>query len=462
MAVPVGAAQVTALNGVGTTDWTSSDARIVWGGVSSPPTSFAWHAYPYPVSDQVPIAFTTASFPIPGPGDVVPGALSWDFQANPEAHPGFETGHTQCNPVAPEQIYATFVVASGPSCPHDGLRWTCRFSYTGAAQLWQVPADVHKVTVDVRGSSGEDRATNGDVDKSWPGGRGGESVATVAVTPGEYLTLMVGGTNGFNGGGAGSASGGGASDVRRTPFGLSNRLVVAGGGGGGGFDLSCTGGCPDHSGGAGGGLTGIGSDGGPGTQTSGGAAQAPSDPNFPSSDGTFGAGGAGFSGGGGGYYGGGGGTLPVELAQGGGGGGGSGFVPAGQGNTTVAGANSGYGSIAVSYTSTTTPYTSRYTTDEANWLLTDMAALHTPDLATTQHHAALFMIGFGALIRITGGTLPNLGSAPGSGPIAVTSTYTRAENASLLRSAALFRSDPPTVQRTGVAVLAFLAGKAGH
>jgi hypothetical protein len=362
----------------------------------------------------------------------------------------------------PMQIYARFELASGPSCPHDGLRWTCQFSYTGAAQLWQVPADVHHVTLDVRGASGEDRAFNGDIDKSWPGGRGGESVATVAVTPGEYLTLMVGGTNGFNGGGAGSASGGGASDVRRTPFGLSNRLVVAGGGGGGGFDLSCTGGCPDHSGGAGGGLSGIGSDGGPGTQTSGGAAQAPSDPNFPSSDGTFGAGGAGFSGGGGGYYGGGGGTLPVELAQGGGGGGGSGFVPAGQGNTTVAGANSGYGSIAVSYTSTTTPYTSRYTTDEANWLLTDMAALHTPDLATTQHHAALFMVFVGALIRATGGTPPNLGSSPGSGPIAVTSTYSGAENAVLLRTAALFRSDPPTLQRTGVAVLAFLLGKAGH
>ena len=250
--------------------------------------------------------------------------------------------------------------------------------------------------------------------------------------------------------------------MRRTPFGLSNRLVVAGGGGGGGFDLSCTGGCHDHSGGAGGGLTGIGSDGGPGTQTSGGAAQAPSDPNFPSSRRDLGAGGAGFSGGGGGYYGGGGSTLIFDFAQGGGGGGGSGFVPPGQGNTTVAGANSGYGSIAVSYTSTTTPYTSRYTTDEATWLLTDLKALHTPDLATTQHHAALFMIGFGALIRITGGTLPNLGSAPGSGPIAVTSTYTRAETASLLRSAALFRSDPPTVQRTGVAVLAFLVGKAGH
>ncbi len=364
--------------------------------------------------------------------------------------------------VASSATTAAASSASGPSCPHVGYRWTCQFSYTGSTQLWQVPADVHHVVLDVRGASGENLPPNIDIDKVWPGGLGGESLATVAVTPGEYLTLAVGGTNGFNGGGAGSASGGGASDVRRTPFGLSDRLVVAGGGGGGGFDLSCTAGCPDHSGGAGGGVTGIGSDGGPGTQTTGGSAQAPSDPNFPSSDGTFGAGGAGFAGGGGGYYGGGGSTLLLELAQAGGGGGGSGFVPVGQGNTTVAAVNSGNGSIAVSYTSTTTPYTSRYTTDEANWLLTDLEALHAPDLATTQHDAALFMTFLGALIRVTGGTPPNLGSSPGHGPIVVTSTYSRAENASLLRAATFFQSDPPTLQRTGVAVLAYLAGKGGH
>jgi len=365
-------------------------------------------------------------------------------------------------PVAPVQISATFEPASGPSCPHDGLRWTCRFSYTGAAQLWQVPADVHHVTLDVRGASGQDAPTNIDVDRSWPGGPGGESVAKVAVTPGEFLELEVGGTNGFNGGGSGSASGGGASDVRRTPFGLSTRLVVAGGGGGGGFDVFCFPGCSAHPGGAGGGTTGGAAGGGPGTQTSGGAAEVSSEPNFPSSPGTFGAGGAGFSGGGGGgYYGGGGGTITGDFS-GGGGGGGSGFVPPGPSNTTTAGVNSGDGSIAVSYTSTATPYTSRYTAVEARWLLTDMAALHTPDLATTQHHAALSMVFLGALIRATGGTPPNLGSSPGSGPVVVTSSYSRAENAALLRTAAFFRSDPPTLQRTGVAVVAYLAAHAGH
>jgi hypothetical protein len=68
----------------------------------------------------------------------------------------------------------------------------------------------------------------------------------------------------------------------------------------------------------------------------------------------------------------------------------------------------------------------------------------------------------GALIRATGGTPPNLGSAPGTGPIVVTSTYTRAENASLRWAASQFRSDPPTLQHTGVALLAFLIGLGGH
>ena len=325
-----------------------------------------------------------------------------------------------------------------------------------------MPADVHHVTLDVRGASGEDRAANSDVDKSGRVGAAASPSRTWPSPPASTSARWSGAPTASTVAAPGAASGGGASDVRRTPFGLSNRLVVAGGGGGGGFDLSCTGGCPDHSGGAGGGLTGIGSDGGPGTQTSGGAAQAPSDPNFPSSDGTFGAGGAGFSGGGGGYYGGGGGTLPVELAQGGGGGGGSGFVPAGQGNTTVAGANSGYGSIAVSYTSTTTLYTSRYTTDEANWLLTDMAALHTPDLATTQHHAALFMVFLGALIRATGGTPPNLGSSRDPGRSSSRAPTPGPRTRSSLRTAALFRSDPPTVQRTAWRSSRSCLGKAGH
>ena len=155
--IPASPAAVTALLGTGTTDWTSANAALVWGGVRSPATPFSWRVPPSPYppySDLFPILFTTASFQIPGPGDVAPGELSWDFQANPGTQAGFESGHTQCTPVAPVQIYATFLRASGPSCAHDRDQWTCRFSYTGANQLWQVPADVTHVTLDVRGASG--------------------------------------------------------------------------------------------------------------------------------------------------------------------------------------------------------------------------------------------------------------------------------------------------------------------
>jgi hypothetical protein len=56
------------------------------------------------------------------------------------------------------------------------------------------------------------------------------------VIPGEVLQLNGGGAGGpggggFNGGGApgpDAAGGGGASDVRRAPYGLADRLIVAG------------------------------------------------------------------------------------------------------------------------------------------------------------------------------------------------------------------------------------------
>ena len=70
----------------------------------------------------------------------------------------------------------------------------------------------------------------------------------------------------------------------------------------------------------------------------------------------------------------------------------------------------------------------------------------------------MFMTFLAAVIRATGAKPPDLGSHPGTGPIVVTSTYTPAENVHLLQAAALFRSDPPTLQHTGVALLAHFIG----
>lgn len=73
------------------------------------------------------------------------------------------------------------------------------FSYTGAAQSWTVPAGVTSVQVDLRGAQGQ----------SVFGGLGGETIATIPVTPGQNLGVYVGGTGasgigGWNGGGGSS------------------------------------------------------------------------------------------------------------------------------------------------------------------------------------------------------------------------------------------------------------------
>jgi hypothetical protein len=79
------------------------------------------------------------------------------------------------------------------------------------------------------------------------GGKGGVDTGTLAVSPGQILTIRVGGagttgnsaSGGYNGGGYTSAtatfipgSGGGASDIRTNGDTLTSRVVVAGGGGG--------------------------------------------------------------------------------------------------------------------------------------------------------------------------------------------------------------------------------------
>ncbi|MCW5853849.1 MAG: hypothetical protein KIT87_27525, partial [Anaerolineae bacterium] len=155
------------------------------------------------------------------------------------------------------------IVAPSPVAAQSP-RPTCSqvFDYTGAEQIFIVPARVTSVTITALGAQG-------GASFSIPGGLGGETVATISVTPGQTLYVYVGGiggtgsfagggTGGFNGGasggstiagGPGGGGGGGASDVRQGGNTLANRVVVAGGGGGAGGGLG-------GAGGAGGGTTG--------------------------------------------------------------------------------------------------------------------------------------------------------------------------------------------------------------
>ncbi|MBH8569255.1 tail fiber domain-containing protein [Microvirga sp. STS02] len=199
------------------------------------------------------------------------------------------------------------------------------FGYTGAPQTWTVPPGVTSLQVDMAGARGR---TIDNCSNCYRGGAGGRVQATLAVTPGQVLTIVVGGDRGYNpsvlyqdggynGGGRGSEPGGGATDIRIGGTALTDRVLVAGGGGGSGFYAR---------GGPGGGLTGgtglvptsgnpTGAPGTGGTQTAGGTDGTPPAQfcycsSIPA---TLGLGASmdgngashGAAGGGGGYYGGG-------------------------------------------------------------------------------------------------------------------------------------------------------------
>ncbi|WP_078621867.1 Ig-like domain-containing protein [Streptomyces sp. NRRL S-244] len=274
----------------------------------------------------------------------------------------------------------------------------CTYADTGT-DTFTVPDGVGAIRVDLFGAEGGSAAgfvsPNPPNDGS-PGGLGGETRATLAVSPGQSLQITLGaagssGTSrhgeyarpggtghGAGGGGAhgGGGSGGGGSDVRVGAFGPADRILVAGGGGGAGNGGPLlhggNGGGPEaEDGGQGGGPIGSGVAGGGGTQHAHGAGSpnsAQGGPGAPGGDtdpntglpnpgsggpgGNGGRGGNGGGGGGGGYFGGAGGSgggNPGNL-YGAGGGGGSGFAaPSATDVSLLRGVNRGDGKAVVSF-----------------------------------------------------------------------------------------------------------------
>ncbi|MDO7875021.1 glycine-rich protein, partial [Hymenobacter sp. ASUV-10] len=167
----------------------------------------------------------------------------------------------------------------------DGTGWTApisnteaayvpgaqTFGFTGGPQTYTVPRGVTSIVIDAVGASG----MAGKANPFPPASKGARVVATLAVTPGEVLTVVVGGAastplinwyagvgappaavggGGYNGGGNVKytniysapvpppqsywyqaeyhGGGGGATDVRRGGTALGHRVVVAAGGGG--------------------------------------------------------------------------------------------------------------------------------------------------------------------------------------------------------------------------------------
>jgi hypothetical protein len=137
---------------------------------------------------------------------------------------------------------------------------TTNFSHTGGYQTYTVPGGVTSLTVTASGASG------GGSSWSVTSGAGGYISGTLAVTPGQILTIVVGGagaapsgingvvSGGFRGGGSGAGyptngwylgGGGGWSGIINQTQTVA--YCIAGGGGGAGSGIA---------GGAGGGLTG--------------------------------------------------------------------------------------------------------------------------------------------------------------------------------------------------------------
>jgi hypothetical protein len=287
-------------------------------------------------------------------------------------------------------IAASLAVSGLVAMPGSAGATRSTFDYTAAAQQFTVPAGVTAVTVEASGAAGGAGQFAGPA-----GGAGGRTTATIAVTPGELLTIVVGGAGadgddggagGFNGGATArgisrvGGGGGGATDVRQGGDDPADRVVVAGGGGGGGSSSQAG---NTGIGGAGGGLvgedgadgsgSGRGIGGGGGTQAGPGAGghtgagidgePGQLDPPGPGGAGGDAAGGGAGGGGGGGYYGGGGGGggegSALFFGSPAGGGGGSSFAIASA--TDVShdqGARSGDGRVVLTYTVTPTLTTS--------------------------------------------------------------------------------------------------------
>ena len=255
-------------------------------------------------------------------------------------------------------LCASLVVCGFASAPVWGQA-TTTFDYTGDVQEYVVPAGVTRIYIEAYGAEGgtnQNDSTGGCVIGGW----GGMAEGELAVTPGETLSIYVGGRGfsgdrgGWNGGGEvcdnvlTCAKGGGASDVRQGGVTFSDRVIVAGGGGGAEWSA-----CSGAAGAGGGEIGGDGTEGftarngNGGTQIAGGTGGV-SGTTYHGADGTFGIGGAsgehpaGHAGsGGGGWYGGGG------SSEDGHGGGGSSYLGGVTDSATTSGVREGNGQITI-------------------------------------------------------------------------------------------------------------------
>jgi len=262
-------------------------------------------------------------------------------------------------PAPPISYVANPAVCYGATSTAISYSTNTDFSFTGSSNTYHVPAGVTSVSFDILGAGG-----GNDTGIAPAPGKGGRLQGTLTVTPGDALTVNVGGAGsmgtlsgaagGFNGGGNSfgfGGSGGGATDIRLNGTSLAQRVAVAGGGAGSGHDgvsFSIAGGAGGSTTGGDGEFNADGHKATGGSPTAGGLG-AIFTSFMPGMAGMSGAGGDGSvdgvsGGGGGGYYGGGGGAWS-------GGGGGSSFADAllVSGVTHTSGFNAAGGDAKISF-----------------------------------------------------------------------------------------------------------------
>ncbi len=144
-------------------------------------------------------------------------------------------------------------LSSNTTCTITYTAVTKSFAYKSSAQTYTIPYTGY-YDITAYGAQG-----------AGSGGKGGKIIGRVKLTKGDVITVVTGGTDGTNGGGAGLYKGGGSTIIKK---GNANLIIAAGGGGG---SAGTAGGNGNGAGGAAASTGASGTNGGPGTKgTNGG------------------------------------------------------------------------------------------------------------------------------------------------------------------------------------------------
>jgi hypothetical protein len=211
---------------------------------------------PEPMLPQ--ITFYDDGTAIPGCADLASYQKCWTEYGHPGAHTITATlsseeeemlFHSRYELAEAPRPLDVNAVTSGTSCSEGSC--TDRVIATGSLQTWTAPAGVSQATFVLRGAGGG----GGNISDPYQGegGGGGKVTATLDLTEGATLALVVGGpgvpaTNdgievpgGFGGGGnagAGITWGGGSGGGGSFVFAPGGSLLLAAGGGGGAANLA--------------------------------------------------------------------------------------------------------------------------------------------------------------------------------------------------------------------------------